>query len=221
MFEFTIYDCLIKIKPHQILLLSSLFITLVYSARIPEFRMWFSFLCFCIIIELPVLRYFNCTYGNNSLPNNLYITTISWFYIYFFQDALSFMIKLPIVKLCTILVGSFLVYLFSQDLWMLHVGPYLIGLTITTILISFYLFENLSNQRFKHIVVAPKLWLGLGIILFTAVNFPFLLHIEEIRYSASLATPLYQIVALSNIVLAFSYFMYTICHLPIRSYSIK
>ncbi len=70
-------------------------------------------------------------------------------------------------------------------------------------------------------VSMPKFYFSLGIIFFTVANFPFLLYLDEIRYSPNLSGPMYDLFQFGNIFLSLGYLMTVLCHLRNNYYSKK
>lgn len=208
-----------KFSFHQFILLFSLLLSLINWKRTPSRVLWSSFLLVCCLFEPFVNIYFQANYKNNAPSNNVYIIIMVIFYLEFFKDSFSSLFQISIKKIQLLFLIMSISYVFIFDIWILHVGPYLIGLTFTTILIGFFLFDLITKlATVKEILFVPRFWLGTMIIIFTSVNFPFFFHIEEIRYSQSIAKPLYGIIQLSNIGLSLSYLMCSLCLMRSKLY---
>ena len=208
-----------KFDIHHVVLLFSLLLSFINWKRTPSKVLWSSFLIICCLFEPFVNIYFQVNYKNNAPSNNVYIIIVIIFYLEFFKDSFYDLFKTTADKIQLIFLTMSITYIFLTDIWILHVGPYLIGLIFTTILIGFYLFDLIINSRtLREIIYIPRFWLGSMIILFTSINFPFFFHIEEIRYSQSIAKPLYGIIQMSNIGLSLSYLMCSLCLMRSKLY---
>jgi len=220
--EFEISNCLVKIRNHQPILILALLVSLFNWKRNYEKILLSSFLFVCVLIEIVINKYLLCTYSNNTASNNFYIIIIIWFYLTFFKDVAKKFIKISIEKIAIIFVIISIVYGLMTNLNLLHTMPYLIGLILTTILICLYLFNLVnSTDNLLQIIQEPRFWLGCGIILFTSINFPILVHSEEIRYNSNLAIPFFKVINFSNIALSLSYLLCTICHQKTKLYSTR
>ncbi len=216
--EFEIGGHTIIYRLYQLILPIALLLSLISFRRGTNDFIISSFLFICVITELIVNKFFSYYFNNNAISNNIYVIIINWFYFQFFKDNNLLKPKYIALTANTFAIIS-IFYVFYFDLNVLHTVPFLMGLTLVTTLICFYLFNLIhKTNNLVELLDSPKFWLGTGIIIFTATNFPILLHLEEIRYNLKLSKPLFNVVRLSNIILSISYLMYVICRLRRKLY---
>lgn len=219
---FELYGCTIKYQAYQLILLVTFVISLYRWKRTSEKILLSSFFGLCVVFEMIVNKYFNCVYHNNAIPNNMYTIAVIWFYFILFKDGFVELGKVSMKHFPTVFSLGSLAYVSLNNLNVLHTGPYLIGLILTTGLIGFYLFNLINKtESIYQVMKAPRFWLGIGIVLFASANFPILFHLEEIRYNQNIAKPLFNIVQLSNIFLSLSYLICVLCHQQTKLYSTK
>ena len=130
-----LFDCEIKILFFYFLLLLSFLISVIFWKGCKEQKVWISFLSISVLFEFFINKYFIFIHVNNSYSNNFYIIIIAFFYLLIFKESLNivrnkFTELIPFVYLILSLS-----YIIISDLAILHVGPYLVGLTISSCLL--------------------------------------------------------------------------------------
>jgi len=209
---FELSDCEFEIPLYQTLLVVAFLISIFPGSKIKQRRSWITFLTVSVIIEIVVNNYLACVYNSNVIAINCFTLIIIGFYLNFYHDTIETYFKISIKKILILYFLFAMIIVFYCNLNKFQSIPYLLGLVLSTTVISIFIFNLvLTTNKIASVIKAPRFWLGLGIILFTAVNFPYLLHLKEIQYDVVIGLSLYRVLQVSNIFLSFSYLICSLC----------
>lgn len=188
-------------------------IVLIYPRKEKNSFHFLYFILFVVLFESILAETWKSVFKSNHIPYGIFALICSYYYCFaYIKQGILRKINTQYFSYVWFLITILIIYIFSDNFFILLSKMYLLNFTIACILGVIYLNSKIySESSFDNIYEDPLLPFTFGILIFYSSSFPLLLFLETLISSGILLRTYSSFLNFSNIFLSLGYLGAAIC----------